>query len=45
MAAGMAGGSSDAAAAFEGENRMFQLGQTDEQLMERAVKIGADVPY
>ena len=45
VAAGMAGGSSDAAAAMVGVNRMFQLGLTTAQLMERAVKIGADVPY
>ena len=45
VAAGMAGGSSDAAAAFVGVNRMFHLWLTEEQLMERAVKVGADVPY
>ena len=45
VAAGMAGGSSDAAAAFVGVNRIFHLGLTEEQLMERAVKVGADVPY
>ena len=45
VAAGMAGGSSDAAAAFVGVNRLFRLGLSEEPLMERAVKIGADVPY
>ena len=45
VAAGMAGGSSDAAAVLFGINKMFQLGLTTEQLMERGVKIGADVPY
>jgi 4-diphosphocytidyl-2-C-methyl-D-erythritol kinase len=45
VAAGMAGGSSDAAAAFVGINRMFRLGLSEEELMQRAVKIGADVPY
>ena len=45
VAAGMAGGSSDAAAALGGINRMFQLGLTKRQLMERGVQIGADVPY
>ncbi|MCI6431362.1 MAG: 4-(cytidine 5'-diphospho)-2-C-methyl-D-erythritol kinase [Oliverpabstia sp.] len=45
VAAGMAGGSSDAAAALVGVNRMFQLGLTRQQLMELGVKIGADVPY
>ena len=45
VAAGMAGGSSDEAAALVGINRMFQLGLTKRQLMERGVQIGADVPY
>ena len=45
VAAGMAGGSSDAAAAFVGVNRIFGLGLSEEDLMKRAVKVGADVPY
>lgn len=45
MAAGMAGGSSDAAATMIGVNELFGLGLTKEELMTRAVKIGADVPY
>lgn len=45
VAAGMAGGSSDAAAALVGVNRLFRLGLSEQQLMERAVQIGADVPY
>lgn len=45
VAAGMAGGSSDAAAVLFGVNKMFGLGLSKEQLMERGVKIGADVPY
>lgn len=45
VAAGMAGGSSDAAAVLYGMNRMFRLGLSMEELMERGVKIGADVPY
>nr|WP_294525663.1 4-(cytidine 5'-diphospho)-2-C-methyl-D-erythritol kinase [uncultured Blautia sp.] len=45
VAAGMAGGSSDAAAVMVGVNRLFQLGLTDQELMERSVQIGADVPY
>ena len=45
VAAGMAGGSSDAAATLVGVNIMFQLGLTRQQLMELGVKIGADVPY
>jgi 4-diphosphocytidyl-2-C-methyl-D-erythritol kinase len=45
VAAGMAGGSSDAAAAFVGVNKIFRLGLSEQELMERAVSIGADVPY
>ena len=45
VAAGMAGGSGDAAAVLFGVNKMFSLGLTTEQLMDRGVKIGADVPY
>lgn len=45
VAAGMAGGSSDAAAVLFGINKMFRLGLTTRQLMERGVKLGADVPY
>jgi 4-diphosphocytidyl-2C-methyl-D-erythritol kinase len=45
VSAGMAGGSSDAAAILFGVNKMFHLGLTTRQLMERGVKIGADVPY
>ena len=45
VAAGMAGGSSDAAATMVGVNRLFRLGLPQEELMKRAVKIGADVPY
>lgn len=45
VAAGMAGGSSDAAAVLFGVNKMFGLGLSKSQLMERGVKIGADVPY
>lgn len=45
VAAGMAGGSSDAAATMIGVNRLFGLGLSVKELMERGVKIGADVPY
>ena len=45
VAAGMAGGSTDAAAVLVGVNRMFDLGFTKKELMERGVKLGADVPY
>lgn len=45
VAAGMAGGSSDAAATMIGINRLFNLGLTVKEMMKRAVAIGADVPY
>ena len=45
VAAGMAGGSTDAAAVMVGVNRIFQLRLNKKQLMERGVKIGADVPF
>lgn len=45
VAAGMAGGSSDCAAALKGINQLFDLGLSLEELQERGVKLGADVPY
>lgn len=45
VAAGMAGGSTDAAAVLYGMNRIFDLGLSREDLMTRGVKLGADVPY
>lgn len=45
IAAGMAGGSTDAAAMMYGINKLFDLGLLRKALMERGVKIGADVPY
>lgn len=45
MAAGMAGGSTDAAAVFNGINELYELGASKERLCELGVKIGADVPY
>ncbi len=45
VAAGMAGGSSDAAAMLYGMNRIFDLGLSQKELMKRGVRIGADVPY
>ena len=44
VSAGMAGGSSDAAAVLYGVNKMFGLGLSREGLMERGLKLGADVP-
>ena len=45
VAAGMAGGSSNAAAALIGMNTLFETGLEDKQLMELGLKLGADVPY
>ena len=45
VAAGMAGGSTDAATTLELLNTMFSLGLSKEDLMKRAVTLGADVPY
>lgn len=45
VAAGMAGGSTDAAAALVGMNRLFRLELTKEKLMELGARLGADVPY
>lgn len=45
VSAGMAGGSADAATVLHGVNRLFRLGLSAKELMERGVKIGADVPY
>lgn len=45
VAAGMAGGSSDCAAVLHGVNRLFELGLSLEELQDRGVRLGADVPY
>lgn len=45
VAAGMAGGSTDAAATMLAINEMFELGLGKEELMERAVCLGADIPF
>ena len=45
VAAGMAGGSSNAAAVLVGMNRFFGLNLSQQDLMDRGVKLGADVPY
>lgn len=45
IAAGMAGGSSDAAATLLGLNELLGLGFSREQLRQLGVRIGADVPY
>lgn len=45
VAAGLAGGSSDAAATLIGLNKLYQTGMSVQQLQELGVKLGADVPY
>lgn len=45
MAAGMAGGSSDCAAALKACNLLFELHLSEEALMGYGKKLGADVPY
>lgn len=45
VAAGMAGGSTDAASTLFGINKLFDLGLSTKTMMELGVGIGADVPY
>ena len=45
VSAGMAGGSSDAAAVLVGVNNLFRLGLSQEELMKRGSMLGADIPY
>lgn len=45
VAAGLAGGSSDAAAVMKAVNELFSLGLSVEELKREGVKLGADVPY
>lgn len=45
VAAGLAGGSSDAAAALRGLNRLWKLGLTTDELKSLAEAIGSDVPF
>jgi 4-diphosphocytidyl-2-C-methyl-D-erythritol kinase len=45
LAAGLAGGSSDAAATLAGLNRLWQLGLTQAQLIALAKKLGSDVAF
>lgn len=45
IAAGLAGGSSNAAAVLKALNILWELGLTEEQLRNIGVEIGADVPY
>lgn len=45
VAAGLGGGSSDAAATFRGINRLFNLEATLEEMTELAIPIGTDIPF
>ncbi len=45
IAAGMAGGSADAAAALRGVNELFDLGYSLKELQALGVGLGADIPY
>lgn len=45
VAAGLGGGSSDAASVLMGVNDLLELGLSEPRLMEIGVKLGADVPF
>ena len=45
VAAGMAGGSTDAASCMLALNDLYELGLSKRQLMKRGVRLGADIPY
>ncbi len=45
VAAGMAGGSTDAACTLKAMNQLYDLRLSEEELRELGVKLGADVPY
>lgn len=45
VAAGMAGGSTDAASCMLAINDLYELGLSKSQLMKRGVRLGADIPY
>lgn len=45
LAAGLAGGSADAAAVLVGLNRLWQLGLTEEELCGYGERLGSDVPF
>ena len=45
VAAGLAGGSADAAAALRGVNELYALGQSDAELCRLGAQIGSDVPF
>lgn len=45
MAAGLAGGSADAAAVLKGMNHLFRLGMTEVRLCELGARLGSDIPF
>ncbi|MBW1604805.1 4-(cytidine 5'-diphospho)-2-C-methyl-D-erythritol kinase [Lactobacillus sp. Sy-1] len=45
IAAGLGGGSSDAAAVLRGLNKLYQIKLTNRQLAELGLKVDSDVPY
>lgn len=45
VAAGMAGGSTDAASCMLAINNLYELDLSKRQLMKRGVRLGADIPY
>lgn len=45
VAAGLAGGSADAAAVIKGLNQLFDLNMTQEDMKTLSVKHGADIPF
>lgn len=45
IAAGLGGGSSDAAATLKACNILFDLGLTDKRLSDYGIKIGSDIPF
>lgn len=45
VAAGLAGGSSDAAATLKGLNQLWNLGLSIEDLMKLGARLGSDVPF
>jgi len=45
VAAGLGGGSSDAASVLMGMNELLKLGLTEQKLMEIGCRVGADVPF
>ncbi len=45
MAAGMAGGSTDAAATYLALNELWKLGLSRKEMCDLGVKLGADIPY